>query len=480
MSAALVLLIPGLYGAVLAALLGQLQMLWDCCDGEVARWRQTTSPKGVFIDRVGHYTTEGLIPIALGLRAAGFPGEGWLDTPWPLVGALVSVLVLYNKALNDMVHVSRAYNNMPRLEEKAEVAAPRSTGLRRVRSLARFVPFHRAYHSVELTLLALVAAVGDVALGDLGATRFLVAFLAVFGVVTVVGPSGVDPVLEPAALADGRAAEPGPVPHYAVVVLTMGKRPDDLDRGLRSILAQQGVTTDVVVVGNAWEPVGLPDGVRAHGLPENLGIPAGRNAGVPLVDGDLLLFLDDDASLPDPHFLRTVADRFAADPRPRPHPAPRGRPDRAAGTAQRWVPRLRVGDPLASSPATALWEGAVVMRRSLFEAIGGWPDEFFYAHEGIDLVWRVWDEGYMPWYAADLVANHPVIDPARHDVYYRLNARNRVWLARRNLPVRPGAGLRRHLGRHDPAARARPGGARRLVRRPARGHCGSGRRAGGG
>jgi phosphatidylglycerophosphate synthase len=187
MSAALALLIPGLPGAVLAALLGQLQMLWDCCDGEVARWRRTTSPKGVFIDRVGHYTTEGLIPIALGLRAAGFPKAGWMDTPWPLIGALVSVLVLYNKALNDMVHVSRAYNNLPRLEEKAEVAAPRSGGLRRVRSLARFFPFHRAYHSVELTILALIAAVIDVPLGDLGATRFLVGFLAIFGVITVIG-----------------------------------------------------------------------------------------------------------------------------------------------------------------------------------------------------------------------------------------------------------------------------------------------------
>jgi phosphatidylglycerophosphate synthase len=186
-SAAFALLIPGIPGALLAALLGQLQMLWDCSDGEVARWRRTSSPKGVFLDRVGHYTTEALIPIALGLRAAGFPDAGWLDTPWPLIGALVSVIVLYNKALNDMVHVSRAYNNMPRLEEKADVAAPRSSGLRRLRSMVRFVPFNRAYHSVEMTLLALVAAVADVALGDLAATRLLVAFLAVFGVITIIG-----------------------------------------------------------------------------------------------------------------------------------------------------------------------------------------------------------------------------------------------------------------------------------------------------
>ena len=185
--AAAALLIPGLPGAVLAALLGQLQMLWDCCDGEVARWRRTSSPKGVFLDRVGHYTTEGLIPIALGLRAAGFPAEGWLDSPWPLLGALLAVIILYNKALNDMVHVSRAYNDLPRLGEGAEVAAPRNAGLRSLRSIARFIPFHRAYHSVELTLLALVAAVVDLFLGDLQATRILVAALVILGVVTVIG-----------------------------------------------------------------------------------------------------------------------------------------------------------------------------------------------------------------------------------------------------------------------------------------------------
>ena len=187
MGAAGALLIPGLPGVFLAAILGQLQMLWDCCDGEVARWRQTSSPKGVFLDRVGHYVTEGLIPIALGLRAAGFPGDGWLDTPWPLIGALLAVLVLFNKSLNDMVHVSRAYNDLPRLADTKSIGTPQGSGLRRVRSLARFFPFYRAYHSVELTLLALVAGIIDAFLGDLAATRVLVAALAILGVVTIIG-----------------------------------------------------------------------------------------------------------------------------------------------------------------------------------------------------------------------------------------------------------------------------------------------------
>src|SRR6476661_6930869 len=61
---------PSLAGAILAFVLIQLQMLLDCCDGEVARWRQTSSPKGVYLDRIGHYTAECGIAVALGVRAA--------------------------------------------------------------------------------------------------------------------------------------------------------------------------------------------------------------------------------------------------------------------------------------------------------------------------------------------------------------------------------------------------------------------------
>jgi GT2 family glycosyltransferase len=99
------------------------------------------------------------------------------------------------------------------------------------------------------------------------------------------------------------------------------------------------------------------------------------------------------------------------------------------------VPRIRKGEADRSSVVLSVWEGAVVIPRDLFEATGGWADPFFYAHEGIELAWRVWDQGRCAWYAGDLVAHHPAIEPTRHSYYYRLNARNRVWLARRNLPA---------------------------------------------
>lgn len=228
-----------------------------------------------------------------------------------------------------------------------------------------------------------------------------------------------------------------PRPHFGAIVLTMGNRPDDLAAALESLLGQTGVDLDVVVVGNGWTPVGLPEGVRACPLPGNVGIPAGRNAGVPLVSGDLLFFLDDDARLPHDGVLAAMAAEFAADPRlglvqPR-VVDPDGRP-----APRRWTPRVRVGDPGRSSPAMSVWEGAVAIRRRAFDYANGWPERFWYAHEGVELAWRVWDAGFHVRYEGELEVYHPAIQPTRHAEFYRFQARNRVWLARRNLPLPVG------------------------------------------
>ena len=227
-------------------------------------------------------------------------------------------------------------------------------------------------------------------------------------------------------------------PTIGVVVLTQGRRPDDLARAVASIVSQTDVATDVVVVGNGWDPAAarpaLPEGVATLHLAENLGIPAGRNAGVPRVSGEYVFFLDDDAALADHRFLADAVGRLRTDPTigllqprvvdPAGAPAPR-----------RWTPRMRKGDAGESGPVFSCWEGAVLLPRVVFDRTGGWAGPFFYAHEGIELAWRVWDQGLVAWYAGDLVAHHPVIEPTRHGDYYRLNARNRVWLAKRNLPA---------------------------------------------
>jgi phosphatidylglycerophosphate synthase len=151
-SISVALQIPGFFGLFLAFLLSQLQMLWDCCDGEIARWRETQSPKGVFLDRVGHYLTESLIPIALAWRL----GEEGYELLF--LGALISILILLNKGFNDAVHVARAYASLPKLADSKSVGEAKSLVIRVARAPFRIFAVQRLFHSVEMSIVILIFA----------------------------------------------------------------------------------------------------------------------------------------------------------------------------------------------------------------------------------------------------------------------------------------------------------------------------------
>ncbi|MGW4033935.1 glycosyltransferase family 2 protein [Streptomyces sp. NPDC004838] len=219
----------------------------------------------------------------------------------------------------------------------------------------------------------------------------------------------------------------------------MGDRPDDLRALLDSVAQQDGDPIEVVVVGNGAPVTGVPEGVRTVDLPENLGIPGGRNVGIEAFgpgggEVDALLFLDDDGLLPRTDTAELVREAFTSDPR-------LGIvsfriADPVTGVTQRrHVPRLRASDPMRSSRVTTFLGGANAVRTKVLSEVGGLPDAFFYAHEETDLAWRALDAGWMIDYRSDMVLFHPTTPPSRHALYHRLVARNRVWLARRNLPA---------------------------------------------
>ncbi len=223
------------------------------------------------------------------------------------------------------------------------------------------------------------------------------------------------------------------------VVLTMGNRPEELRALLDSVAKQNGDTVEVVVVGNGSPLPELPDGVRTVELPENVGIPAGRNVGIEAfgpagADKDVLLFLDDDGLLANMDTAELCREAFARDPALGIISFRIADPD-TGETQRRHVPRLRAADPLRSSRVTTFLGGANAVRTKVFDEVGGLPDDFFYAHEETDLAWRALDAGWMIDYRADMVLLHPTMAPTRHAVYHRMVARNRVWLARRNLPA---------------------------------------------
>jgi phosphatidylglycerophosphate synthase len=150
-AAAALLCVDGLLPAVGAFLLIQLQITLDCSDGEVARWQQRTSPRGIYLDRIGHYLTEAGLPIALGIRADE-----------PTLGLVIAILVLLIKSETALVHVARAESGKPPPADRQDVAAPRGGPLRTLRSALRFVPFYRAFVAMEFTALVLVAEIAGV------------------------------------------------------------------------------------------------------------------------------------------------------------------------------------------------------------------------------------------------------------------------------------------------------------------------------
>ncbi len=150
-------------------------------------------------------------------------------------------------------------------------------------------------------------------------------------------------------------------------------------------------------------------------------------------DVDILLFLDDDGLLAPHRHRRAVAAR-------------RSRPTTSWASSASASPTRRPAGPSAGTSAaarsgpdallsvTTFLGGANAVRTRVLTQVGGLPDAFFYAHEETDLAWRALDAGWMIDYRSDMVLNHPTTAPSRHAVYHRMVARNRVWLARRNLP----------------------------------------------
>ena len=109
-----------------------------------------------------------------------------LSSVWISAGLALGLLVCLNKVENDIVHVARHYAGMTQVADVESVRVPQVGLLRTARRAARLVPFHRMFHSIEMSLLILLAAVVDLFV-DGTATRVLLLAMLASAVVTVVG-----------------------------------------------------------------------------------------------------------------------------------------------------------------------------------------------------------------------------------------------------------------------------------------------------
>jgi phosphatidylglycerophosphate synthase len=190
--AGVVTAVPGLAAAVAVAVLIQLYLLFDCSDGELARYTGRLSATGVYLDRMGHYIAEAVLLAGLGVRAQG---HFTLSGGYVSAGLAAAICATLIKAETDSVTVARASSGLDG-GHGDQALAPRSQGLALARRLAAALRLHRIIQAVELSFLIVAAAVADAATGGLTATRVLVvaalavgALMAVAHLVAIVASS---------------------------------------------------------------------------------------------------------------------------------------------------------------------------------------------------------------------------------------------------------------------------------------------------
>ena len=182
-AAAVVVTVPALWAAVAMFVLLQLQLLLDCSDGELARWRGPSGgARGVYLDNLSHWVTDALLLAGVAVRA-----DGGLRSVsgWTTLGLCTAVLALLVHAETDLVYVARAKLGLP--APAAHAVTPQVGFVRRARRVLAHLPVNRLLSAWDLSYVVLVVAVVDSLRGDLSGSRVLTIALLVISVYAVLG-----------------------------------------------------------------------------------------------------------------------------------------------------------------------------------------------------------------------------------------------------------------------------------------------------
>jgi len=232
----------------------------------------------------------------------------------------------------------------------------------------------------------------------------------------------------------------------SAVVITYGGR-EVLKECLQSILQQGDSGFEVVLVDNNLDDTssrGVAEIIEALGAgriryfkpPKNLGVAEGRNYGALRARGEILVFVDDDATLQSADDFLKIRGEFCHNPAAgilsfKIIDESTGRVRRAEfpHTDKSLNPDSRI--------ETSYFIGAgYAVRKEIFQKVGPYPADFFYAMEELDFSFRVLDAGLKIIHFPDVVVRHKRSLNGRlaHDRVWRRYLENRVKVGIRNLP----------------------------------------------
>lgn len=212
-------------------------------------------------------------------------------------------------------------------------------------------------------------------------------------------------------------------PHFptaAVITVSYGSG-EALDTFLSTLRTEHGTEVPVMVVDNKPGPDGVANLAAAHGcrylpLPENPGYGAGMNAGVRAlsragVEVDFFFFCNPDVAFISPAvpLLATALTSnpeagsigpLTLDEQGKIYPSARNIPSVSTGIGHALFGRVWPGNPWTRAyqnsadygerrQAGWLSGAAVMVRRDVYERIGGWDEGYFLHFEDVDLGYRI-------------------------------------------------------------------------------------------
>jgi len=169
-------------------------------------------------------------------------------------------------------------------------------------------------------------------------------------------------------------------------------------------------------------------------LDRNIYATGGRNRGVAAAQGDICVFLDDDAVFEKDdalektlHYLQQNTDTsciaFAV------------RNGNSKENESKYIPRFDKKHPAGNYYCGTFCGAGIAIYREAFKKLTGFWEPLLYHCEELDLAYRLTDKNHKILYVQDIVVDHFEVSKARpKGAYLYFSARNRPWVAIRNLP----------------------------------------------
>lgn len=223
----------------------------------------------------------------------------------------------------------------------------------------------------------------------------------------------------------------------SIVILTYN-RGELIQNLLRSLSQIKYTPLEIIVVDNHSDvPVKsfISDkfpAVTVLEMEENIGV-GGRNYGIAVATGDIIITLDDDILGVDDAAIKKMISLFL-DPVIGAICFKVLDPD---GNISNWCHHYPAESFAEKTFITnEITEGAVCFRKETLELSGPYPDFFFISHEGPDLAYRIMNVGYNVIYSPEIIVTHYHSSIGRTNWRrYYYDTRNQFWLAARNYPL---------------------------------------------